>query len=209
MISRPRTPPIVAPKQNLPVALELRPTFLWPDVSGRDTGEAPPLNEWWARYRQPEAPDGDGQNLENGLTQFLEALLGAEHEVCIVDPHLPGRLVLLLELAMSQSSVERLRVLHNLTGSEATKVEAGMQAVRVARLHARPRRPVGSVDWLRLRAPVHDRLAIVDGEFWHFGGTVGGLHAAITGASRGWSAGETRALGLFDELWRNADERRR
>lgn len=34
----------------------------------------------------------------------------------------------------------------------------------------------------------HDRFAVTDGEFWHFGGSVGGVEQCLTGFSRGWKA---------------------
>jgi hypothetical protein len=34
----------------------------------------------------------------------------------------------------------------------------------------------------------HDRFAVTDGEFWHFGGSVGAVEQCLTGFSRGWKA---------------------
>lgn len=34
----------------------------------------------------------------------------------------------------------------------------------------------------------HDRFAVTDGEFWHFGGSVGGVELCLTAVSRGWKA---------------------
>ena len=33
---------------------------------------------------------------------------------------------------------------------------------------------------------IHDRFALMDGEIWHFGGTVGGVRPHLTAYSRGW-----------------------
>lgn len=33
---------------------------------------------------------------------------------------------------------------------------------------------------------VHDRFAIMDGEIWHCGAAVGGMHEAVSAVSRGW-----------------------
>lgn len=51
---------------------------------------------------------------------------------------------------------------------------------------------------------VHDRFAIVDGELWHFGATVGGAHRSINAYSRGWDAAKARAREFFDEVWTHA-----
>lgn len=53
---------------------------------------------------------------------------------------------------------------------------------------------------------IHDRFAIVDDELWHFGGTVGGFHAAISATSRGWRAADHGAIDFFEEIW-NAGQR--
>lgn len=49
---------------------------------------------------------------------------------------------------------------------------------------------------------IHDRFAIVDDELWHFGATVGGLHASVNAASRGWRAEDHGAIEFFEEIWR-------
>lgn len=48
---------------------------------------------------------------------------------------------------------------------------------------------------------LHDRFAVVDGELWHFGATVGGTHPGVTAASRGWDATATSADVFFNLLW--------
>jgi len=52
---------------------------------------------------------------------------------------------------------------------------------------------------------IHDRFAIIDDELWHFGGTVGGFHSAVSAASRGWSAKDHGASIFFEAIW-NAGE---
>jgi hypothetical protein len=48
---------------------------------------------------------------------------------------------------------------------------------------------------------VHDRFAIIDDDLWHFGGTVGGFHASVSAASRGWRASEHGAVEFFELIW--------
>ena len=50
---------------------------------------------------------------------------------------------------------------------------------------------------------LHDRFAMLDGELWHFGGTVGGLQNGLTAYSRGWSASAQQFEKLFSEIWNN------
>lgn len=53
---------------------------------------------------------------------------------------------------------------------------------------------------------IHDRFAIVDDELWHFGATVGGFHASVNAASRGWSAIESGAIAFFELVWEKCKE---
>lgn len=54
---------------------------------------------------------------------------------------------------------------------------------------------------------IHDRFAIVDDELWHFGATVGGFHASVNAASRGWDAVEMGAIEFFELAWEKCKER--
>lgn len=46
----------------------------------------------------------------------------------------------------------------------------------------------------------HDRFAVTDGEFWHFGGSVVG-HEGLTGVSRGWSATDVGVEKFVTDTW--------
>lgn len=48
---------------------------------------------------------------------------------------------------------------------------------------------------------IHDRFAILDDELWHFGATVGGFHASVNAASRGWCAIDSGAIEFFEMAW--------
>ena len=48
---------------------------------------------------------------------------------------------------------------------------------------------------------IHDRFAIIDDELWHFGATVGGFHASVSAASRGWRASDHGAIEFFELAW--------
>ena len=51
---------------------------------------------------------------------------------------------------------------------------------------------------------IHDRFALIDGELWHCGATVGGLHNGFNAMSRGWSAEEHKFNEFFKEIWMSA-----
>lgn len=54
---------------------------------------------------------------------------------------------------------------------------------------------------------IHDRFAIIDDELWHFGGTVGGFHASVSAASRGWSASTHGAIDFFEMAWSAGEQK--
>lgn len=54
---------------------------------------------------------------------------------------------------------------------------------------------------------VHDRFAIIDDELWHFGATVGGFHASVNAASRGWSATDSGAIEFFELAWNRCNDK--
>ena len=44
---------------------------------------------------------------------------------------------------------------------------------------------------------VHDRFAIMDGEIWHCGASICGMHAALNAVSRGWVDEEGKLMEFF------------
>ncbi len=46
----------------------------------------------------------------------------------------------------------------------------------------------------------HDRFAITNGEFWHFGGTVAG-EMGLSGISRGWKAADIGVQKFMEDTW--------
>lgn len=55
----------------------------------------------------------------------------------------------------------------------------------------------------------HDRFAVTDGEFWHFGGTAGGIEECLTAVSRGWKARDIGVQEFMDEAWAALSEKQR
>jgi hypothetical protein len=195
---------IIAPSP--PSQQSLQPTFVWPSVFG-DTLSAPDLGNWWNRYNVRNDKQEDEQNCTVGIECFQKALISAQQRVLILDPHMPGTLIGLLVQAMRQSSVQELLLLFGSPKRPGSKVAKQLGDIRSARQFQLPKgRPAGSVSWRSLKDYAHDRLAVIDGQFWHFGGTVGGFQTGITGASYGWDAQKTRAEDLFMQLWKSAGE---
>lgn len=44
---------------------------------------------------------------------------------------------------------------------------------------------------------IHDRFAIMDGEIWHCGAAVGGMHGSLSAVTRGWQDTENRMKTFF------------
>lgn len=51
---------------------------------------------------------------------------------------------------------------------------------------------------------VHDRFAIMDGEIWHCGAAIGGMHGALNAVSRGWFDEKGRLKNFFIKKGVNA-----
>ena len=54
----------------------------------------------------------------------------------------------------------------------------------------------------------HDRFAVTDGEFWHFGGSNLGMEQTLTAVSRGWKAHEMNVKAFIEEAWVANDQQR-
>ena len=64
-------------------------------------------------------------------------------------------------------------------------------------------------DMMSTSAPFpHDRFAVTDGEFWHFGGSNLGLEQTLTAVSRGWKAHEMNVKSFVEEAWAANDQQR-
>lgn len=156
------------------------------------------------------------------LQKFGDAVAGAQERVWIVDEYLlmldkgKGRptdrvdkILTWLPLWLAASDIRLLTKPHQEVGEEDLK--KFQQRARAISNHMARREKECRIEirthLTRACDFIHDRFAIVDDELWHFGGTAGGFHAAVSAASRGWRAADHGAFDFFEEIW-NAGVRR-
>ena len=140
------------------------------------------------------------------IVPFLQAIVDARECVWILDGYFGEDECEWLVRAMAYSDVPDLCIFSAYHSEMATWASK----LRTCRpLNRGSPRPQLTVEWFgildtHLFRDVHDRFAVVDGELWHFGGTVGGVLAAFTAQSRGWSAHDTEATARLQELREHA-----
>jgi hypothetical protein len=142
-----------------------------------------------------------------GLRAFVASVFEAQTRVWILDPFfgedpLPNGLF--EALAMCDAADLRF-----LTKSVPAKLSQDLRDERRDR-RERFRGPTYGVSWYGGLRPdrfpfCHDRFAVIDGELWHFGGTVGGHQPGLTAVSRGWVAANKGVSSFFADVWRECE----
>ena len=140
------------------------------------------------------------------LVAFEVAVMEALVRILVLDPHFDeiGTRVLRSALSSTQASDVRL-----LTGGSGIDREGRERLRQELTRYLNLDQPTPRGFEVRWNANLdkhtfpflHDRFAIVDGELWHFGSTVGGGHPGVTAASGPWSTSATRAAEFFEECW--------
>ena len=128
------------------------------------------------------------------LQEFTDAVAFATRQVLILDPHFDGQLGLpsmwdALEVASDRDVpiwiiTNRLRELR--------------EWLRVTGRHL-----PATIEIKAASTPLrfHDRFALVDGDLWHFGSTVGGGYPALSAATHGWGGHVQDFERLFRAWW--------
>lgn len=198
-----------APQTGLPVSPEL----LWPSVEysagppgycERDCREFPEEKLIRLRYQLIT-----GNRSQLGLEVLREQMYLATTRILILDLFFPEYGYPFLRDAMTLTTATDIRIVSKMAtgaGKRDVRMKLGtLDSLRNPR--HRDHRPPSNVDWKARISDgtfphLHDRFAIVDGELWHFGATVGGGHPNLNAVSRGWDASARRALEFFEEVWR-------
>ena len=141
-----------------------------------------------------------------GLQAFESAVIGAVNRILILDPHFDEVGVDVLEPALSLTQARDVRLLTS-SGDLARERRDELRVMLTDscnsdRVDGSQVEVLWSTALQRDRFPfLHDRFAIVDGDLWHFGSTVGGGYGGLTAASGPWSAVDTRAVEFFEMCW--------
>lgn len=193
---------LITPKAERPFPAK---EILWGSQGGGQN-HFPTLGEAWVR-----------KNSDNPvhLKEFCNAVADAQERVWIVDDYLlkPKSASLTkrieqilgwLPLSLAASDIRLLtRQTEGIAEIELKKFQEHAQSINN---HAIRREKLCSIQ-IKLHLSdrscdfIHDRFAIIDDELWHFGGTVGGLHAHVSAASRGWRAADHGAIKFFEDIW--------
>lgn len=179
--------------------------------------------EGW-QNRFPTAHEAWGRKKSDNpvpLQQFGNAVADAQERVWIVDDYLLSpdsgdpterieKILAWLPISLAASDIRFLtRRTQEVDESVLKKFQQRAQEINN---HPARRRKLCSIE-IKLHLSdrncdfIHDRFAIVDDELWHFGATVGGFHARVSAASRGWRATDHGAISFFEEIW-TAGERK-
>ncbi|MBF8274642.1 MAG: hypothetical protein HW380_3747 [Magnetococcales bacterium] len=194
---------VLSPDLDKPVSVH--PCLLWPSVSpehGKEMDETgfPEIHMIKKRYEENDDTEGKERM---GCEAFWEAALMAET-------------ILVLDLQFDEPAMRVWRdwliscpYLTNLVMIIGKKDDSKMIRKQFTNLESRIKQSkmnrLGEILLIQKLVPkkypfLHDRFAVTDGELWHFGGTVGGVHNGLTAVSRGWRANECRALHFFENL---------
>ncbi len=180
------------------------PKLLWPSIeykkeaTSHDIGKFPKPSIVCNRYNTIKS----GTFL--GLVAFEEAVKRAQFQILILDPHFDQCGTDILGPALSSSQARDIRILTRDKVNDKQKLIRDLNLYRNMDQVTSPRVEVQwSATLDKSTFPyLHDRFAIIDGDLWHFGSTVGGGHAGLTAASGPWSVTETHAKDFFEQCWR-------
>jgi hypothetical protein len=200
----------IAPKAERPFPAR---EILWGSQEGGQNSFPVSTAAWERKYSNDPVP----------LQKFGKAVADAQERVWIVDEYLlmphegkgspttrVDKILTWLPLWLAASDIRLLTKRHQEVGDDDLK--KFQQRARAISNHVVRREKECCIE-IRTHLTqaccnyIHDRFAIVDDELWHFGGTAGGFHAAVSASSRGWRASDHGAIDFFEEIW-NAGERK-
>ena len=197
----PPTNIVKTPKLILDVAdPELTPMMPWPSIDNAcmnacDRLRAPTPEMLHMRYNHIKS---EGPPL--GLIAFALALRSSTKAIILDDFFDLASARLVGAWLKDGQRLAELKILTKLpkhTQKMATILRASLSDLKTTKPSVDVRALLHSNFYKRL----HDRFAVLDGELWHFGASVGGNHPALNACSRGWSDQEVGFSDLFEKIW--------
>ena len=180
--------------------------LLWPSIGYRERNESCDAPQFPAIEEIHRRRNMHHKGVVLKLVAFEVAIEKALARVLVLDPHFDEAGVDVLGPALSRSQALDVRLLTSRSDIDDRDRERWRKNL-VRYLNLNRSGPGGvEVRWSTKLDKhyfpfLHDRFAIVDGDLWHFGSTVGGGHPGLTAASGPWSASDTRAAEFFEESW--------
>ena len=183
------------------------PKLIWPSVRHRshmyefDSLTIPDIDLISARRTHNKTISDHDQLL--GCSVFWE-IVRRSKLIFIFDPYMSTGLIRRLR---EELKPEKARGLENLllVGGTLENDKCKVLVTDIEKAYASVRRTVkifylGGMKSNEAPFP-HDRFAVTDGEFWHFGGTAGGIEQCLTAVSRGWRAKDIGVEAFMDAVW--------
>lgn len=190
---------------NSPV--EGPPKLIWPSlrhegpISELDSQAIPKVDLISKRRSHNKTMGGDEQLL--GCVVFWE-VVRRSRLIFIFDRHMSSGLMRRLRKELTPSTARALQVLLLIGGTqENSRCRSLLADIEKAYATVQRAPKIVYLDGMKSNeAPFpHDRFAVTDGEFWHFGGTAGGIEECLTAVSRGWKAKDIGVQAFMDEAW--------
>lgn len=184
------------------------PRLIWPSVidaaqmQEKDDSRIPSIDFIERRRAHNKKQDNNGM-LMLGCKEFWEELRRCSL-VIIFDVYMTGRLLRRLREELSPQRARNLKSLILIGGMEEVETCRKLSA-DIVKNFADDRRSLALEYRYGLKRDErpfpHDRFAVTDAEFWHFGGTAGGLEHCLTAVSRGWRAQDVNVIDLVKATW--------
>jgi hypothetical protein len=183
------------------------PKLIWPSlqhpgpISELDSHTIPKIELISKRHTHNKSVGKEDQLL--GCVVFWE-VVRRSRLVFIFDRHMSASLMRRLRKELTPSTARSLETLLLIGGTQdnnSCRTMVGDIEKSYAKMHRLPK--IYYRDGMKSNeAPFpHDRFAVTDGEFWHFGGTAGGIEHCLTAVSRGWKAKDVGVQAFIDETW--------
>lgn len=184
------------------------PKLIWPSLregevmAELDSATIPSLAQIARRHAGNKALEKKEQQLL-GCKIFWETLRRSEL-IFIFDRYLSPKLMRRLRGELTPNFAPNLECLLIIGGTvDPVGCTKMAKEIQIAYATSRKKAKVHLLNHMESRiAPFpHDRFAVTNGEFWHFGGSAGGIEECLTAVSRGWSADEIGVAKLIESAW--------
>jgi hypothetical protein len=186
---------------------EEAPTLLWPSVHHPtqirefDSRKIPSLELIGIRHK--ENSDREERDVLMSCKVFWE-VFQRSRMVILFDRYSDQKLLRRLRDELEPGRARSLDTLIVFAGTVKRKENAALaKSIEEVLIKAKSQLKFHYLDGMESSAKPHphDRFAVTDGEFWHFGGSVGGIERCLTAVSRGWKAKDIGVEDFVKATW--------
>jgi len=183
------------------------PALLWPSIEHptqmreSDSKKIPSLELIGLRHK--ENSEREERDVLLSCEAFWDAFRRSRF-VILFDRYSDHKLLRRLQDELEPSRTRTLETLLLFTGTVKRADNAALaKAINDTLVKAKSQLVFHYLDGMETKsAPYpHDRFAVTNGEFWHFGGSVGGIERCLTAVSRGWRAKDVGVEDFVKAAW--------